>query len=134
MKYSGMPGEMWMLFSRSFRNRLVSVLGYDRKTAACIMKKAGSGYKEIICKLPEFERKDRFKVNILSCATLASVLLNLPCRPSVDEITDYYREAMMTGVMKWFCRRSGKRKFSPQDIREMKNTAAFRAVDRNPYS
>ena len=40
----------------------------------------------------------------------------------------------MTGVMKKFCRMSGKRKFSEQDIQGMKKTADFRAADRNPYS
>ena len=40
----------------------------------------------------------------------------------------------MTGAMKWFCRQSGKRKFSEKDLEGMKMTAAFRAADRNPYS
>ena len=41
---------------------------------------------------------------------------------------------MMTGPMKWFCRMSGKKKFSEKDIRGMKATAALNAADRNPYS
>ncbi len=65
---------------------------------------------------------------------LASFFLSMPERPSVDLAADYYRESMMTGPMKWFCRMSGKKKFSPEDIRSMKKTAAFRAADRNPYS
>lgn len=60
--------------------------------------------------------------------------MNLPEKPTVEQATVYYREAMMTGVMKRFCRMSGKRKFSEQDIQGMKKTAAFRAADRNPYS
>ena len=36
--------------------------------------------------------------------------------------------------MKWFCRKSGKAKFSCRDIEGMKKTAAFKAADRNPYS
>ena len=39
-----------------------------------------------------------------------------------------------TAPMKWFCRMSGKRKFSEQDLHGMAATAAFRAADRNPYS
>ena len=58
--------------------------------------------------------------------------MNLPEKPTVEQATVYYREAMMTGVMKRFCRMSGKRKFSEQDIQGMKKTAAFRAADRNP--
>lgn len=41
---------------------------------------------------------------------------------------------MMTPTMRWFCRMSGKKKFSRQDIDGMKTTAAFKAADRNPYS
>ena len=41
---------------------------------------------------------------------------------------------MMTVPMKWFCRISGKKKFTSSDIQGMKDTAALRAADRNPYS
>ena len=37
-------------------------------------------------------------------------------------------------AMKWFCRMSGKSKFTEKDIAGMKATAALRAADRNPYS
>ena len=40
----------------------------------------------------------------------------------------------MTAPMKWFCRMSGKRKFTDADLQGMKATAALRAADRNPYS
>jgi len=40
----------------------------------------------------------------------------------------------MTGAMKLFCRRSGKRTFTKKYIDGMKNTARFRAADRNRYS
>lgn len=123
-----------MLFSRSFRKKLESNLGYDAGTAALIMKKAKPRYRGIIRKLPEFEKADRFKLNIVNCAMLASVLLSLHQKPTVESITEYYRESMMTGAMKWFCRMGGKRKFSPKDIRGMQATAALRAADRNPYS
>ena len=134
MKYAGMPAGMWRLFARSFRRNLVHVMKYDRKDAVTIMKKSRPVYKELVRRLPEFEKGDRFKMNILSCATLASVLLDLPKKPSVEEVTEYYRESMMTGAMKLFCRMSGKRKFTPKDIRGMEKTAALRAADRNPYS
>ena len=42
--------------------------------------------------------------------------------------------AQMTPLMKWFCRQSGKSKFTPKDIAGMKATAARKAADRNPYS
>ena len=43
-------------------------------------------------------------------------------------------KSMMTKPMKWFCRKSGKNKFTPKDISGMKATATLKAADRNPYS
>ena len=43
-------------------------------------------------------------------------------------------KAMMTAPMQWFCRKSGKSKFTAKDIAAMKATAALNAADRNPYS
>lgn len=134
MRYAGMPWGMWMLFSRSFRQKLVSVIGCDRDEAAQVMKKAKREYKEIIRRLPAFEKADIFKMNIVNCSMLASVLLSLHRKPGVDVVTEYYRESMLTGAMKLFCRMGGKKKFTPADIRSMKDTAALRAADRNPYS
>ena len=134
MKYLGMPAGMWALFAGSFQNRLADVLGYDRPTAEKITKKAHNKYKELIANLPDLEKGDRFQMNIVSCAMLAAFVLNMPKRPNVDDLTEYYAAAMMTGPMKWFCRKSGKKKFSSKDIEGMRRTAAFRAADRNPYS
>ena len=134
MKYIGMPAGMWLLFSGSFRKQLTSVLKYDPDEAKNIASAARKDYRKIIAKLPEFEKGDRFKMNIVNCAMLCSFLRNLPERPDVAKTTAFYRESMMTGPMKWFCRRSGKRKFTDADIRGMQETAALRAADRNPYS
>ena len=134
MKYSGMPQGMWLLFQSSFRRKLTTELSYDKSTAHTICKKAKAKYKEIIGRLPEFEKKDRFKMNIVSCAMLSAFILSMPKKHTAEEMTAYYRESMMTGAMRWFCKQSGKKKFTEQDIRSMKETAAFKAADRNPYS
>ncbi|MBQ8954858.1 MAG: L-2-amino-thiazoline-4-carboxylic acid hydrolase [Clostridia bacterium] len=134
MKYAGMPQGMWLLFQRSFQRSLTGSFGIDRAKAAEITRKAHARYREIIASLPEFEKGDRFKMNIVSCAMLASFLLNLPKKPTVAQAEAYYNKAMMTGFMRWFCRMSGRRKFSEKDIQGMKATAALRAADRNPYS
>ena len=55
-------------------------------------------------------------------------------RPDTEVLTVYYENAQMTPLMKWFCRQSGKSKFTPKDIAGMKATAARKAADRNPYS
>jgi hypothetical protein len=134
MRYFGMPWGMWAVFGRSFQKNLTAVLGYDPKTAAEIAKRAKSNYKKIIAKVPEFDPRDRFKMNLVNCAMLSSFLLALAETPTVETVTDYYERAMMTPLMKWFCRKSGQNKFSPKDIQSMEETAALRAADRNPYS
>lgn len=133
MKYFGMPLGMWAVFAKSFEKQL-SVLGYDAAAAKVIAKKAKPKYQEILRDLPEFERGDRFQMNLVNCAMLCAFVLSMPERPTVERLTDYYAKAMMTDLMKWFCRQSGKNKFSASDIRDMKETAAFKAADRNPYS
>ena len=134
MKYLGMPMGMWALFAKSFQKQLVLTLGYDAKTAKTVLKQAKPEYRRIIDRVPEFEKGDRFRMNIVNCALLASVLLHLPARPTVEALTDYYANAMMTKPMRWFCRKSGKQKFTEKDIAGMKATAKLKAADRNPYS
>ena len=134
MNYIGMPMGMWALFAGSFRRQLSAVLGHDSAAASMITRQAKSKYREIIAGLPAFEKADRFQMNIVNCAMLGAFILSTPQRPDVERLTDYYAKAMMTRPMKWFCRQSGKAKFTPEDIAGMKETAALKAADRNPYS
>lgn len=134
MKYAGMPTGMWALFAGSFREQLTEVFGYDEDAARQIAKMAKPKYKEIIQGLPEFEKADRFKMNIVNCAMLGAFILSMPRRPEVGPLTEYYDKAMMTKPMKWFCRKSGKSMYTAKDIAGMKATAALKAADRNPYS
>ena len=134
MKYAGMPMGMWALFGGSFRKHLTAVFGYDADTAKSIARKAKPKYKEIIGELPEFEKGDRFRMNIVNTALLGAFILSMPERPSVEKLTVYYADSMMTKPMRWFCRKSGKAKYTEKDIAQMKATAALKAADRNPYS
>ena len=134
MKYVGMPAGKWLMFAGHFREQLSRTLGFTPSRAKEITAFAKRKYKWIIRGLPEFEKSDRFKLNIVSCAMFCAFLLELPIRPTVDQAADYYREAMSTGVMKAFCRMAGKRKFTRKDVRGMQKTAALNAADRNPYS
>jgi hypothetical protein len=129
-----MPWGMWELFGKSFRKNLTDVLDYDPQKAVEITAKAKVKYKEIIAKVPEFDSRDRFKMNLVNCAMLGAFLVNMDEKPSVEKITEYYEKSMMIPIMKWFCRVSGKNKFSEKDIRSMKATAELHAADRNPYS
>ncbi len=134
MKYAGMPWAMWIIFVKSFREQLTDVFGYDENTAKSITQQAKLKYKEIITRLPEFEKTDRFKANIVSCAMLGAFILSMPERPNVERLTDYYEKAMMTKPMKWFCRKSSRNKFTDKDIAGMKAAALRKNADRNPYS
>ena len=133
MKYIGMPMGMWLIFNKSFRKNLTEVLKFDVKESRTITAAAKKKYKELIEKLPEFEKKDRFKMNIVSCAMMSAFLLSMPELPEVEAATEYYKQSMMTGFMQWFCRTGGKKKFSESDIEAKKEIAKFRAGDRNPY-
>ena len=134
MNYAGMPMGMWALFAGSFQKHLTNVLGYDEATAKEITKAAKPKYRRIIADVPEFEKADRFKMNLVNCAMLSAFVLAMPKRPEVAPLTEYYAKSMMTAPMRWFCRKSGKKEFTPQDIAGMKQTAALRAADRNSYS
>ena len=134
MKYIGMPAGMWLLFGGSFEKQLSETLYFDvddvKETTKCAKEK----YRNIIKNLPEFEKGDRFKMNIVNASMLAAFYLNMPKKPSVAQMTDYYAAAMMIKPMIWFCEQSGKKKFTESDIMENKKTEVLRAADRNPYS
>ncbi|MCD8094565.1 MAG: L-2-amino-thiazoline-4-carboxylic acid hydrolase [Ruminococcus sp.] len=134
MIYIGMPMGMWVLFRKSFERNLVTDFGLDESTAKTVRKKTKSRYKEIISGLPEFEKADRFKMNIVNCAMLCAFVLNMPERPDVGRLTEYYKDSMMTSPMNWFCRMSGRNKFTDKDIFSLRATEKLRAADRNPYS
>lgn len=134
MKYAGMPFGMWLLFSGSFRKNLTEIFGLDKSTAKSVTSAAKKKYRSIIERLPEFEKNDRFKMNLVNSAMLGAFILHMPERPKTESLTEYYAKSMMTPLMNWFCHKSGKKKFTPKDLEGMEQTAALKAADRNPYS
>ena len=134
MKYSGMPAGMWMIFQKPFEKALKKDLQYNVPSARRIRKAAKSKYREIIEKLPEFEKADVFKTNIVNCAVLTAFLLCMDRRPTLEALTDYYEHAMTNMATKIFCKIGGRKKFTKEDLDSQKRTAALRAGDRNPYS
>jgi len=125
VKYIGMPMGMWVLFGKSFEQNLCTDFGLNSETAKAVRKRAKSRYKEIIAGAPEFEKADRFKMNLVNCALLCAFVLNMPERPDVGRLTEYYADSMMTSPMKWFCRMSGKNKFTDKDISPLRATENF---------
>ena len=120
MKYLGKPAGMWALFAGSFEKHLTVEFDLTAEQAKDVAARAKKKYREIIAKLPEFDKRDRFEMNIVNCAMLAAFILCMPQRPDIKTLTDYYAAAMMTPTMKAFCRASGKKKFTPKDIEGMK--------------
>lgn len=134
MNYFGMPWALWKMFRGSFQKNLSTVLGYTHKDAANITKRALKTYQEIIAALPHFNKRDRFKMNIVSCAIFSAFLLEMDPKPTLEKATSFYEQSMMTPLMKQFCRMSARNKFSAKDLRAMRATEALRAADANPYS
>ena len=112
------------------------MLGFSNEEASKITAAAKPRYKAIIADLPEFEKQDRFKMNIVNCAMIAALTLNMPVRPSVDKLTKYYADSMMTRPNALVLPQERKAaSITEKDIAGMKSAAAkFRAADRNPYS
>ena len=99
MEYMGMPMGMWALFAGSFQKQLTVVFGYDADAAKAITKKAKPKYKAIIADLPEFEKADRFKMNIVNCAMIGAFILSMPALCRLDYtmseaggVTDFVRQ------------------------------------------
>ncbi len=134
MKYIPMQTGMWAVFAASFRNNLTAVFGLDAKAARTVTASAKQTYAQILKELPDFEKGDRFLMNIVSCAMLAAFVLSMPERPDVTRLTSYYEQSMMTPAMRFYCRKSGSRRFYSREPFSHGKTAQFRAADRNPYS
>ena len=107
MRYAGMPAGMWTLFRNSFRKNLGDVLGYDREKAGEVTEKAKKDYRMLIRRLPEFEKGDRFKMNIVNCALFSAFCLHMHPRPGVEQMTVFYNRSMMIPAVRWFCRQGG---------------------------
>ena len=123
---------MWMLFHRSFESHLTTILGLDAEMAKAVLRRVKPRYRALIAGFPDFEKGDRFQMNLVNAAMVAAIVRELPEKPTVEALTDYYAQSMMTPAMRWFCRRSGQKTFAPEHIEDLRRTEALRAADRNP--
>lgn len=92
MKYGFIQKVMWAGYKGTFKKHLTETLRETDPTA--VMKAAHKKYKEILLDVDEFDKSDRFLINILSCALLSSVLLSVKNKYSLEEVRVYYRKAM----------------------------------------
>ena len=78
MKYIGMPLGIWLFFRKSFQRNLIAVFELTPTEAQAVMVESKGKYKEIIRNLPEFEKGDRFQMNIVGCVMLGALVLSMP--------------------------------------------------------
>ncbi len=122
---------MWNAFQGSFAKAAASRLGVENPTP--LMESAKQKYYEILADIDEFKRGDRFIYNILSCAMLCSVLLASEQKYTVEQVTVFYRTAMITNR---FVKSAAKRSkvYTEQGRAKLKNQAAQSLKNTNPYS
>lgn len=132
MKYGFLPRAMWLCFRGSFGRELYRMSNADRKT---VMSRAAKRYSEILAPVPEFEKDDRFLINILSAAMLAAVYLSLPEKPSVKQVENFYHHAMTdNAMMKLFLKKGGNYTEKAQaKLAWQASDSAGRAA-KNPYT
>lgn len=86
MGYGFIQRLMWTGFKGTFRKQLSK--SFDERNPAEVMKNARKKYRKILSGVDEFEKGDRFLMNILSCAMLSAVLLstekNIPWKKSAS--------------------------------------------------
>lgn len=86
MRYGFIQRLMWTGFKGTFRKQLSK--SFDERNPAEVMKNARKKYRKILSGVDEFEKGDRFLMNILSCAMLSVVLLlkkkNIPWKKSAS--------------------------------------------------
>lgn len=132
MKYGFMQSAMWLAYRGSFRRELYRMTDAD---AAELMERAKKRYREILAPLPDFDREDPFLVNILSAAMLAAVYLELPQKPSLQQVGDYYHHAMNdNAATKLAMKNSGKYTEKAQAKLRRQAEASARLNSENPYT
>lgn len=131
MKYGFMPKLMWKVFRGSFEKAAATQL--NEENAKALMDKAQIKYKEILSEVNEFEKGDRFLVNILSCAMLASVLLVSDKKYDLEEVRNFYRTAMITNKILRMKAQSNV-SYTEKGRKKLKAQAAKSQKSSNPYS
>jgi len=130
MKYGFMQRAMWFAFRGTFKK---SLYVFGEAGGNKFMSAAKKTYKAIIAEIDEFKKDDRFLVNILSCAMLSSVLLNLKSRPSLEEVRLYYKKSMDDNFfMRYAATHSTA--YTEKGRNKLKASAKKSKGNLNPYS
>lgn len=131
MRYGFIQRLMWTGFKGTFRKQLSK--SFDERNPAEVMKNARKKYRKILSGVDEFEKGDRFLMNILSCTMLSAVLLSTEKKYSLEEVRVYYRRAMFGNfLMKAAAKKS--RAYTAKGRELLKSQAKESEKNTNPYS
>lgn len=131
MKYGFMQKLMWAGYKGTFKKHLSETL--REENPATVMKAAHKKYKEILSDVPEFDKGDRFLINILSCALLSSILLSVKNKYTLEEIRVYYRKAMCENFLTKAASKKSKA-YTEKGRAKLKMQAKQSESVTNPYS
>lgn len=130
MKYGFMPKLMWTVYKGTFKKQLTETF---REDPNAVMAAAHKKYKEILSDVTEFEKGDRFLINILSCAMLSAVLLSVKNKYTVEEVRVFYRKAMCENFVTKAASKTSK-SYTPKGREKLKAQAIKSQSNTNPYS
>lgn len=131
MKYGFIQKLMWAGYKGTFKKQLSEALRESDPKA--VMKEAHKKYKEILADVTEFEKGDRFLINILSCAMLSAVLLSVKNKYTVEEVRVYYRKAMCENFITKSAATKSK-SYTEKGRAKLKEQAKTSEKNTNPYS
>jgi len=130
MKYGFMQRAMWLAFKGTFKKHLPDL---GENGGGRFMRSAKKSYRKMLSSVDEFEKDDRFLVNILSCAMLSSVLLNLNGKPSLEAVRQYYKKSMDDNFFMRYAATHSKA-YTQKGRDKLKASAKKSEGNLNPYS
>lgn len=131
MKYGFIQKIMWTVFKGTFKKQLTET--FKEPEPKDVMKIAHKKYKENLGDIDEFDKGDRFLINILSCAMLSAVLLSVKNKYSVEDVRVYYRKAICDNMMTKAVAKSSK-SYTEKGRAKLKEQAKASEKNTNPYS
>lgn len=131
MKYGFIPKLMWAGYKGTFKKELSVTL--HESDPSKVMKNAHKKYKEILSGVDEFEKGDRFLINIVSCAMLSSILLSVENKYLLEEVRLYYRNAMCENFLTKAASKKSKA-YTEKGRAKLKEQAKMSEIIDNPYS
>lgn len=121
---------MWVVYVGAFRRAVEKDL--PDEDAVVVARAAKPRYREILAKIPPFDKDDPYKTNILSCAMFCAFLLSLEREHTLEEATAFYRDAMSNWVTRYACAHAGYN--TERGQAKLAANAQASKARTNPYS